>query len=449
MSKLQVAYLRVSTETQTEKYGLDMQKQKIMDYCEKHGITIDKWYIDGGYSGSKLDRPEIQELLEHAKSGIIDTVYIYKLDRMSRDVIDTLTLFYKTLPSYGVKVISMTEELRTENPMDRMMLTMNAAMNQYEREVIRMRMSSGMAERVKNGLWPGGGNIPVGYHYDRNDGILHIDADKAALVRDAFRLYLKGYSCNRIANILGFSCEKAVDNALKRKTYIGLIEYKGNVYKGKHEPIIDEEIFYMTQDMRKKRSTNAHVSNGYLLSGLCYCGICGARMRYHKWDGIKPRILCYSQYSGKSYMIRDKNCTNIKAYAEIIEADVEDCFKKFAINVKTNTGPKDDPVAKLKVAIKKENEHVKRLYVLYAENPSKNLMDVIKETEKKIEKLNKQLLTENDRKEPDNTQKIQEIKHVSDVWDTLSVKEKNRVLKECIERIVISGNDIEIRFVTF
>lgn len=79
MSKLQVAYLRVSTETQTEKYGLDMQKQKIMDYCEKHGITIDKWYIDGGYSGSKLDRPEIQELLEHAKSGIIDTVYIYKL----------------------------------------------------------------------------------------------------------------------------------------------------------------------------------------------------------------------------------------------------------------------------------------------------------------------------------------------------------------------------------
>ena len=54
MSKLQVAYLRVSTETQTEKYGLDMQKQKIMDYCEKHGITIDKWYIDGGIVEANL-----------------------------------------------------------------------------------------------------------------------------------------------------------------------------------------------------------------------------------------------------------------------------------------------------------------------------------------------------------------------------------------------------------
>lgn len=79
-------------------------------------------------------------------------MYIYKLDRMSRDVIDTLNLFYKILPGYGVKVISMTEELRTENPMDRMMLTMNAAMNQYEREVIRMRMSAGMLERVKKDI---------------------------------------------------------------------------------------------------------------------------------------------------------------------------------------------------------------------------------------------------------------------------------------------------------
>lgn len=449
MSKLQVAYLRVSTEAQTEKYGLDMQKQTIIEYCEKKGVTIDKWYIDGGYSGSKLDRPEIQELLNHAQSGIIDTVYIYKLDRMSRDVIDTLTLFYKTLPGYGVKVVSATEDLRTENPMDRMMLTMNAAMNQYEREVIRMRMAAGMVERIKNGYWPGGGRVPIGYYYDRNDGTLHIDPIEAEMVRDAFRLYLAGYSCDRIADILGFSCEKTVTNALKRKAYIGLIEYKGNVYKGRQEPIVDEETFYSVQDVHKKRSTNAHVANGYLLSGLCYCGICGARMRYHKWDGINPRILCYSQYGGKSYMIKNKNCSNIKPYANIVEAEVEDCFKRFAINVKQNDGQKDNLFEKLQASIKREDEKVKRLYMVYAENPSKNLMDVIKDTETKIAKLNKQLLAESGRRENDNSKKIKEIRHVSDIWDTLSTKEKNRVLKECIEKIVISGNDIEIRFITF
>lgn len=448
MSKLQVAYLRVSTEAQTEKYGLDMQKQKIIDYCNSHGVTIDKWYVDGGYSGSKLDRPEIQELLNHAKEGIIDTVYIYKLDRMSRDVIDTLTLFYKTLPGYGVKVVSMTEELRTENPMDRMMLTMNAAMNQYERETIRMRMSGGMVERVKKGLWPGGGNIPIGYYYDRNDGILHIDDKKADMVRDAFRLYLDGYSCFRISEVLGFSGEKVVINALKRKAYIGLIEYKGDTYKGKHEPIIDEETFYKVQEMHQRRTTNAHVSRGYLLTGMCYCGVCGARMRYHQWDGINPRIICYSQY-GKDYMAKDRNCDNAKPYASQIEAEVEECFKQFAINVKQNDKPKDDPVEKLKAAVKKEEEGVRRLYLVYAENPTKNLMDVIKETEKKISRLNKKLLEESNRKETDNSKKIQEIRHVSDIWDTLTTQEKNRVLKECIEKIVISGNDLEIRFITF
>ena len=122
MKKMDVAYLRVSTETQTEKYGLDMQRQKIIDYCERNWVTIDKWYVDGGYSGSKLDRPDIQKLLDDAENGLIGRVFIYKLDRMSRDVIDTLNLIYRILPKYGVKVISMTEEIRTENPMDKQQL---------------------------------------------------------------------------------------------------------------------------------------------------------------------------------------------------------------------------------------------------------------------------------------------------------------------------------------
>lgn len=76
-------------------------------------------------------------------------------------------------------------------------------------------------------------------------------------------------------------------------------------------------------------------------------------------------------------------------------------------------------------------------------------MDVIKETEKKITRLNKKLLEESSRKEMNNSKKIQEIRRVSDVWDTLTTQEKNKILKECIEKVVISGNDLEIRFITF
>ena len=447
MSKLNVAYLRVSTESQTEKYGLDVQRQKILDYCERKGVEIDKWYIDGGYSGSKLDRPEIKELLDHAEKGLIGTVYIYKLDRMSRDVIDTLNLFYKILPKYGVKVVSMTEDLRTDNPMDRVMLTMNAAMNQYEREVIRMRMTAGMIERVKKGFWMGGGRIPWGYYYDRNDGILHVDQNEAEMVRKAFNMYLDGYSCENIAKIVGFKSEKIVRDILRRKSNIGMIEYKGKMYKGKHEPIVDEVTFNRVQELMKKRTTNSHVNHDNLLTGLCYCGVCGARMRYQKW-GNYHKIVCYSQYKNKEYMQRSDHCYNIKPFATDIESEVEDCFKRFLINIDNQEEPPKSHKEEIEESVRKSSAKVKRLYMLYADNPSDNLLDVIKEEEDKIYSLKKQLELEIENDRRSDTEKIEKIKRMSDVWDTLTVRDKNRVLKECIERIVITGSDIEIRFIT-
>ena len=131
MGKMNVGYLRVSTENQTEKYGLDVQRGAIEDYCKKNNITIDKWYVDGGYSGKKMQRPAMMELLSDCEKGIIDTVYTYKLDRMSRDTIDTLNLLYNTLPNYDVKIVSMSEQISTKTPMDKVFVTLNAAMNQY------------------------------------------------------------------------------------------------------------------------------------------------------------------------------------------------------------------------------------------------------------------------------------------------------------------------------
>lgn len=440
-----VAYLRVSTEAQAEKYGLDMQKQKILEYCEKKGVVIDKWYIDGGYSGSKLDRPKVQELLSDVKRGKISRIFVYKLDRMSRDVIDTLNLLYKVLPKYGVELISATEEIRTENPMDEVMVTMNAAMNQYERKIIRMRMSEGMTERVKKGFWMGGGRVPFGYYYDRNDGILHPKEDEAEMVRNAYRLYIDGYSCDKISKILGFKGERIVIQILKRKSNIGLIEYKGEVYKGLHEPIVDEKTFYQAQECMKKRSTNSHISNNHILTGLCYCGVCGARMRYHKWNG-NPRLLCYSQVKGKEYMQRDTNCNNKRPLASEIEKEVEDCFKRFSINIEerhdviNNTDIMED-------AIKKSNAKVKKLYNLYVDNPSDSLMELIREEESRVKELKEQLETEKSKEHKSNIEKLKKIKSVADVWDELTNKEKNKVLKECIERIAITNDGIEIRFI--
>lgn len=449
MRKMNVAYLRVSTETQTEKYGLDLQRQKILDYCEKKGVVVDRWYIDGGYSGSKLDRPEIQKLLDDAENDLISTVYIYKLDRISRDTIDTLDLIYRILPKYGVKIVSMTEEIRTENPMDKVMLTMNAAMNQYEREVIRMRMSAGMLERVKKGYWMGGGRVPWGYYYDRNDGILHVDEEQAEMVRSAYKLYLDGYSFVRISNILGFKGDKIVADILRRKSNLGLIEYKGKVYKGLHEPIVDEKTFYDTQAMMKRRSNNSHVANNHLLTGLCYCGVCGARMRYQKW-GSYHKLVCYSQdkKSGKEYMRKSDNCDNIKPNASEVEKEVLECFKEFSINLDNVEAEENDSAELIQKSIKTTNAKIKRMYEIYFEKGGENLLELISAEEEKVKSLEQELLEETSKLKDDNSELVAEIKSMADVWDSLDRKEKNRILKECIERIVITNGDIEVYFRT-
>lgn len=449
MRKLNVAYLRVSTEAQTEKYGLDVQKQKILDYCEKNKVVIDKWYVDGGYSGSKLNRPEIQKLLDDAESELIETVYIYKLDRLSRDTADTLELMYRILPKFGVKVVSMTEEIRTENPIDKVMLTMNAAMNQYERELIYMRTRAGMVERVKKGLWMGGGRVPWGYYYDRNDGILHIDKEQAEQVRSAYKLYLNGYSCDRIARILGFKGEKIVSNILKRKSNIGLIEYKGSTYKGLHEPIVDEKTFYATQELMRRRSTNSHIANDHLLTGLCYCGVCGAKMRYHKWDG-NHRLICYSKIKGKEYMQKDKNCKNKIVFAREVESEVEECFRMFAININGKQHNEAEKAELLEKSIKATNAKIKKMYDMYFDRQSDNLLEMISEEEKRLKDLKAELEVEkNSEKNRFSADKINKIKYIADIWESIDRKEQNRILKECVEKVVLTNGDIEIFFRTF
>lgn len=444
MRKQNVAYLRVSTEAQTEKYGLDMQKQKILEYCDKEGVVIDRWYIDGGYSGSKLDRPQITELLDDSEKGLIAKVFIYKLDRMSRDVIDTLNILYRFLPKYGVQVISMTEDLKFENPMDKVMIGVNAIMGQYEREVIYMRTRAGMKERVKKGLWMGGGRTPYGYYYDRNDGILHPKKDEAEVVRKAYRLYIDGYSCERISKMLGFKGERIVAQILKRKSNIGIIEYRGEEYKGQHEPIVDEHTFYHAQECMKKRHTNSHVTNDNILTGLCYCGVCGARMRYQKW-GKYHKLICYSQQKSKEYLIKDPNCNNAKVRADEIEAEVEDCFKRFAINVE-EMQKTESKVLIIEESIKKSNAKIKKFYSLYAENESDNLMELIKEEEKRLSELKAELQSEISQEKSINPKRVKEIKRVSDVWDSLNNREKNKILKKCVDRVVIKGEDMEVYF---
>ena len=188
-------YIRVSTDAQFEEgYSVDAQKEQLTAYCVSKGIKDYEYYIDGGWSGSNIERPEIERLISDVKDGKISCVIIYKLDRLSRSQKDTLYLIEDLFMPNNVDFVSLTESLDTSTPTGRAMIGILAAFAQLERETIRIRTRMGMNERVKAGYWMGGGRIPFGYDYDKEQGILVPNKD-AEKVRSCYELYLQGYSC--------------------------------------------------------------------------------------------------------------------------------------------------------------------------------------------------------------------------------------------------------------
>ena len=205
-------YIRVSTDAQFEEgYSVEAQKEQLTAYCISKGIKKYDYYIDGGWSGSNIERPEIERLIQDVKDGKISQVIVYKLDRLSRSQKDTLYLIEDLFMPNNVDFVSITESLDTSTPMGRAMIGILAAFAQLERENIRMRTRMGMKERVKEGYWMGGGRVPYGYDYDQKQGILIPNKD-AKKVKKMYDLYLQGYSPQSIANMLGLKYDKLVQN---------------------------------------------------------------------------------------------------------------------------------------------------------------------------------------------------------------------------------------------
>lgn len=252
MSRFAAIYIRVSTDAQREEgYSIDAQKEMLTAYCVSKGIKNYKYYIDGGFSGSNIDRPELKRLMDDIKKGKVGQVLVYKLDRLSRSQKDTLFLIEDVFNPNNVDFISLNESMDTSTPLGRLMLGILSAFAQLERENIRERTSMGMKERVKNGYWMGGGRIPFGYDYDPKEGIL-VPNSEAETVRRVYELYLAGYSTNSIARILNLSYEKLARQILTRKTNAGFIVYKGEEYLGRHKPIISLETYEKAMQMMEE-----------------------------------------------------------------------------------------------------------------------------------------------------------------------------------------------------
>lgn len=449
MNKKAAIYIRVSTDAQREEgYSIDAQKEMLTAYCVSKGIKNYEYYIDGGFTGSNIDRPALTRLIEDIKKDKISCVIVYKLDRLSRSQKDTLYLIEDIFNPKGVDFVSLNESMDTSTPLGRLMLGILSAFAQLERENIRERTSMGMKERVKNGYWMGGGRVPFGYDYDPKSGILvpNKDAETVAAVYD---LYLKGYSTNKIAQMLGLSYERLARQILTRKTNAGFIIYKGEEFLGKHKPIVSLETFERAMQMMAERSDRRQGDARYLLTGLVRCGVCGAKMRYQKWGKSGYKLVCYSHDKSKPHMVKDPDCTNQGIWAdELEEVVLEDLFS-FSINSKSN----QKETQKNAIDILKENENklkdkLKRLYNLYAEADDDTLKDTIAEVKKSLNSVKRQI--EREEKQQIISKRNKEIKTrlstLRESWEYMTHQEQKNIVNSCIEKIVVNNNDAKIYY---
>lgn len=279
-------YTRKSSEE-----GLDMDFNSLdaqRESCEAY-ITSQRaegWapvsdrYDDGGFSGGTLERPALKRLLADVKAGKIDVIVVYKIDRLSRSMLDFLQLV-ELFEQHSVTFVSVTQSFNTKDAMGRMALNILITFAQFEREVIGERIRDKVSASRKRGKWMGGWT-PLGYEV--RDRKLLIHEPDAERVRSIFRRFVQLKSATLLArelvaadarNRYGHLLDKGVlYKILHNRVYIGEAVHKGTSYPGEHEAIIDrklwDQVHGILKESPRKRANNARARSPALLRGLLF-----------------------------------------------------------------------------------------------------------------------------------------------------------------------------------
>ncbi len=228
-----VGYCRVSSESQSDNTSIDLQVQKIREYCQLYNITLDKIFIDEAKSGTNTDRKEYQDMMEYINQGDINGIVVYKADRVHRKLKNLLTMIDE-LESIGTAFISITEGFDTSTSQGMLFLQMVGSFSEFEAKVINERTQSGRIAKGKSGKFAGGG-VPFGYDLINGDTLV-INEKEAETVRTIFQLRKEGTAINKIVTYLndnGITINNKlwgnskVDYILKNEVYTGIYSYNG------------------------------------------------------------------------------------------------------------------------------------------------------------------------------------------------------------------------------
>jgi DNA invertase Pin-like site-specific DNA recombinase len=270
MTRLRCAiYTRKSTEDGLEQEfnSLDAQREACEAYVKSQAHEgwncLPDRYDDGGFSGGSMNRPGLQKLLRDIDAGRIDVVVVYKVDRLTRSLLDFAHIVQR-LEDKGVSFVSVTQSFNTTSSMGRLTLNVLLSFAQFEREVTGERIRDKIAASKKKGIWMGG---PVPLGYDLRERRLYINEQEAKTVRWLFETYLdlgtvkhltraardrglrsKRYTQQSGKTVGGYLFSQGqLHYLLRNPLYVGKIRHKDKLYEGEHEAIIDQEIWEKVQ----------------------------------------------------------------------------------------------------------------------------------------------------------------------------------------------------------
>lgn len=343
--KTAALYVRVSTSYQVDKCSLPFQKKELSAYCE-HVLHLSRpqIYEDAGRSAKNTDRPAFQRMLSDIHDGKISHVLVYKIDRISRNLVD-FSMMYDDFKKHGVTFVSLNEQFDTSSAIGEAVLKIILVFAELERKLTSERVTDVMIGRAKEGLW-NGARVPLGWMWDSVKKLPVHHPEEAELVRQIYQMYMETHSTVYICHYLndhkihtkrgGEWTTRTVSCILRNPINRGDYRYnyqssaRGGrkpddevVYlKGVFPPLIDPEIFdacvrqldtntrYRNEEGRFIRAKHLH-----LFRGVTHCSVCGALCHCFldtaRSNGFEPTYYQCGRYRNK------RTCTSSRSTSDM------------------------------------------------------------------------------------------------------------------------------------
>jgi site-specific DNA recombinase len=475
-------YTRKSTEEGLEQEfnSLDAQREagELYIKSQKHEgwECIDTKYDDGGFTGANMERPGLRRLLADIAAGKIDCVVVYKVDRLSRSLLDFAKII-EVFDRHQVTFVSVTQSFNTASSMGRLTLNVLLSFAQFERDMISERTRDKMRAARRKGRWIGGKPI-LGYNVENSK--LVVEPLESMRVQEIFKLYLEMKSTLQVARVLnergwrmkewttkkgktiggGEFNKNKVTAVLTNATYIGMIEYEGQFHPGLQESIIKRDVFDLVQETlkqnsRMKKDLNRCKHNA-LLQGLLRCAACNCGMSHSytkKGSTLYRYYVCHkAQKQGWA------SCPSPSLPAAEIEDFVIDQIRR----VGQDPGVVRDTLAQSRVQtqktveqLKKEKNalerailgHYERLNLAIADGANESafadIQDQIREKEQRVSEVvdemtsvSSLLIDESDVRDA--------LGRFEEVWTALSPAEKAKAIHQIVDSIQYDGHSKEL-----